>query len=136
LYDATKTALAELDDVAPFIDWESNKLDILPELLSFVRYFAICAIPLEDWNKEGLTLTSKFRSGIFWVLTIAHGRATVSIGRKRRSRISIGFWKLVALGLTSKTCQILWVLFDLPYLGFVLINAFRFSTTSGYVGNT
>lgn len=65
-YDATKTALAELDDLAPFIDWEGIKLDMLPEPSSFVRHFAICAIPLEDWNKEGLTLTSKFCSGIFW----------------------------------------------------------------------
>lgn len=73
-YDATKTALAELDDVAPFIDWEGNKFDVLPEPSSFVRHFAICAISLEDWNKEGLTLMKKFRSGTFWEIVGADPR--------------------------------------------------------------
>lgn len=40
-HDVTKTALADPNDEAPFINWERIKVDVLPELSSFVRYLGI-----------------------------------------------------------------------------------------------
>lgn len=73
-YAAIKIALSGRDDPHMFVNWncDNNSVEDLPAPAYFVRHFAVCLIPLHDWNDHTMSLLQKFEHATYWELPCPH----------------------------------------------------------------